>query len=239
MPTRHANASRIRRSLYNTTLAILIWALLAYVVLPAAWKLFEHLHPTANSGLRTRTGAGIPGDPLNLALVGTKTELIAAMTQAGWHRADPLTLGSGIKIAGSVIFGWAYDTAPVSTLYYLSRAQDIAFEKPISLDADRRHHVRFWQMSSSGAGKPVVWLGAASEDISIGLNHLTGQFTHHISPDIDQERDGVIADLTASGGIGPATDIPGIGPVSHGRNGEDDRFFTEGLIRAAPLATAP
>ena len=44
----------------------------------------------------TRNADGIPGDPLNVGLVGSKDELIAAMLAAGWHPADPITLRSSL-----------------------------------------------------------------------------------------------------------------------------------------------
>jgi hypothetical protein len=44
--------------------------------------------------------------------------------------------------------------------------------------------------------------------VAVGLNHLTGQFTHHIDPDIDRERDALIADLTATGQLGPSPPPP-------------------------------
>ena len=42
----------------------------------------------------------------------------------------------------------------------------------------------------------VVWIGSAAFDIGVELSRTTGQITHHISPDVDVERDLLIADLT-------------------------------------------
>ena len=44
-----------------------------------------------------------------------------------------------------------------------------------------------------------LWIGAATFDRSVGFSHRTGQVTHHIAPDIDRERDTLMADLYRSG----------------------------------------
>ncbi len=50
----------------------------------------------------TLTTTGIHGDPINLALIGTKHELIAAMLAAKWQPADPITVTSSAKLIKSV-----------------------------------------------------------------------------------------------------------------------------------------
>jgi len=212
---------------------------LAYVILPRLWHMYETQFPPATPLLRTVTAIGVPGDPLNIGLYGSQPDLMQIMERAGWMRADPLTWRTGLGISRSIVFGTAYDHAPVSTLYFMGRPQDIAFEKPIPPDADRRHHVRFWQMPQTDARGQPLWYGAATMDVAVGLNHLTGQLTHHINPDIDLERDGLLADLAATGLLGRITDIAARGAVARGRNGEGDIFFSDGLLRTAPILAAP
>ena len=112
----------------------------------------------------TVTSAGIPGDPINVGLVGDKPEVITAMTRSGWLPADPLTLRSSIGIVGSVLLDRPYREAPVSSLYYEGRKQDVAFEKLVGDSADRRHHVRFWLTLEQGVEGRAVWLGSATFD---------------------------------------------------------------------------
>ena len=47
------------------------------IALPAVWKRYVHRHPSLDDvpGI-TQTGAGIPGDPVNVALIGTKAEVV-------------------------------------------------------------------------------------------------------------------------------------------------------------------
>lgn len=239
MPDKLRKRNQYLHTLRILGLTLIVWATLAYVVAPTGWRLYERLALPEISPLRARTSAGIPGDPLNLALIGGEADLLAAMQGACWNRADPLTFTSALGIALGVIARRPYPDAPVSTLIYLSRPEDIAFEIPIGGNPDRRHHVRFWQIPAPDPGAPPVWLGAATEDVSVGLNHLTGQFTHHIGPDIDAERDRILADLTKARAIGPTAMIPGSGAVIRGRNGEHDLFFTDGLIGVGRLTASP
>src|SRR6202142_4611895 len=75
---------------------------LAYVVLPALWKHHEHEPGLASLPMVTRTGTGIPGDALNVGLVGSRDDILHAMDAAGWFPADPVTLRTTLAIGGSV-----------------------------------------------------------------------------------------------------------------------------------------
>jgi hypothetical protein len=43
---------------------------------------------------RTRTGDGLLGDPVNLTLMGTGTQICQTMERANWVQADPTTARS-------------------------------------------------------------------------------------------------------------------------------------------------
>ena len=224
-----------RRIIVTALFIAAAYGLLAYIVLPAAWTHYEHQRGLAGRPMVTQTAQGIPGDALNVGLVGSREGVIRAMHAAGWYPADPITLKSSIEIVGSVLFDRAYKTAPVSPLYYDKRKEDFAFEKPSGTSADRRHHVRFWRVLDKGEEGRPVWLGAATFDRGVGLSHYTGQVTHHIAPDIDAERDLVIADLTKAGMVTAIYQVTGVGPTLTGRNGEGDFYYTDGEIGIARL----
>lgn len=212
------------------------YGLLAYVVLPGLWSHYEHQPGLAQHPAVTTTTAGIPGDPINVGLVGGKADVLIAMQRAGWFPADPITLMSSLEIAGSVVLDMPDPDAPVSTLLYEGRKQDLAFEKPIGNSADRRNHVRFWLVLKKGIEGRPVWLGSATMDKSVGLNDYNGQFTHHIAPDIDAERDKLISDLIAAKMVTTTYEVSGVGPTFDGRNGEGDRYYTDGEIHIAVLS---
>ncbi len=82
-----------------------------------------------------------------------------------------------------------------SPLYLDGRREDLAFEKPDGKSADRRQHLRLWMVLQSGADGGLVWLGSASFGSGVTLSRDTGQVTRKIAPNIDQERDRLIAGL--------------------------------------------
>jgi hypothetical protein len=215
--------------------AVALYLLLAYVVLPALWTRHEREPGLAGRAMVTQTAQGIPGDPLNVGLIGEADEVIRALKAAGWYPADAVTLRTAIEIAGSVLFDRPDRDAPVSALFYDGRREDLAFEKPAGGSADRRHHVRLWRVLTKGRDGRPLWLGAATFDRGVGVSHLTGEITHHIAPDIDAERNGLVADLEQARMLDAFYRMAGAGATSNGRNGEGDRYFTDGEITVAVI----
>jgi hypothetical protein len=212
-----------------------LYFLLAYIVLPLTWRHYEHQHALADLSMVTRTAHGIPGDPLNVGLVGSRDDVLCAMNAAGWYPADPITLRSSIAIAGSVLLDRPYHEAPVSHLYYNGRRQDLAFELPVGISADRRHHVRFWRALERGQEGRAVWLGAATFDRGVGFSRDDARVTHHIGPDIDAERDLITAGLRRARVVQTIYEVAGIGPTVDGHNGEGDIYYTDGDIKISVL----
>jgi hypothetical protein len=224
---------------------VMAYTLLAYLILPAVWTHYEHQKRLADLPMVTLTAQGIPGDPINVGLVGETKDVLCAMQAAGWYPADPVTLRSSIEIAGSVLLDRPYRDAPVSPLYYLGRREDFAFEKPVGSSADHRHHVRFWKVLEAGQEKRPVWLGDATFDRSVGVSHYTGAITHHIDADIDAERKLIAGDLEAAGMVEARYQVTGVGPTLAGRNGGGDLYYTDGevwilrLVEACQKRTSP
>jgi hypothetical protein len=228
--------SRLERVLLALLAVVSAYTVLAYVVLPAFWTHYEHQKGLADLPMVTRTAQGIPGDPINVGLIGDEKEVLCAMNAAGWFPADPVTFRSSIEIAGSVLLDRAYKDAPVSNLFYLGRREDLAFEKPAGNSADRRHHVRFWKVLDQGQEKRPVWLGAVTFDKSVGVSHFTGAITHHIDADLDAERELLTADLEGAGMVTAKYQVTGVGPTVTGRNGGGDPYFTDGEVWIVRLA---
>jgi len=214
------------------------YGIVAYIALPSAWTRYEHHKRLAGLPMVTQTKQGIPGDPLNVGLAGTKDDVICAMHAAGWYPADPITLRSSLRLIGSVLLDRPYPDAPVSELFYQGRREDLAFERPDGRGANRRHHVRFWEVSNPGEEGRAVWLGAATFDRSIGLSHYTAQATHHIAPNIDAERDQLAEDLKNARVADAVYAVSGIGPMLKARNGEGDVYSTDGKIIISRLVKA-
>jgi hypothetical protein len=230
--------SRLQRFLLLALSVVLAYAALAYLVLPAIWTHHEHQKDLANLPMVTRTAQGIPGDPINVGLIGDEKDVLCAMNAAGWFPADPVTFKSSVEIAGSVLLDRSYKDAPVSNLYYLNRHEDLAFEKPEGKSADRRHHVRFWKVLEKGEEQRPVWLGDATFDRGVGVSHYTGAITHHIDADIDLERKHLADDLESAGMADAKYQVTGIGPTLQGRNGGGDLYYTDGEVWVLRLVEA-
>ncbi len=196
----------VLRLLYAGGALLLVYLVTAYVILPLAWRTEVRRHPDLSSAPRiTQTANGIPGDPLNVALEGSESDVVHAMTAAKWYPADPITFRTSVRIAVDALFRRPDDDAPVSDLYLFGRKQDLAFE----------HSVTF--------------------DERVGLSHTTGQITHHIGPDVDAERDRLIAELQTDGQTQEVYWVDGFHQQLSGRNGGGDPWHTDGRLGVAVL----
>lgn len=218
---------------------LIAYLAVAYFVVPEIWIFRDASRVSGFGDMVTRTEQDIPGDPINVGLVGSKEEVIRAFAAAGWDPADKITLRSSIDIGLSVVLDRPDLDAPVSPLLFEGRKQDLAFEKPVGKSADERNHVRFWLTKETGADGRPLWLGSASFDRGVGFSHDTGQITHHIGPDIDAERDLLINDLRKAGQLSSTYEIAGVGATKTGRNGGGDPYVTDGKAVIGVLQPAP
>lgn len=196
-------------------LAIFItYVITAYGLIPLAVRLIRLFVTTDHIPLYSTTPDGFASDPINIALVGTKKEVISAMTNAGWHLADKRTFKTLSKMGWSMLFNKPYLNAPFSNLYLLGRKQDLGFQLPAGNNPSYRHHVRFWATNLQPNAEvqhhhirfwqrlhqPVVpgrimWVGAASQDIGIRPVRHNLQLTHLIHHDTNAERDLIVKSL--------------------------------------------
>lgn len=208
---------------------LLLWFGIAYGGLPRLWSHHEHKRIGRRDEIISYTAQDIPADPINLRLTGDARQIGCAFARAGWTRADDVSVRSAIKIAASVVLGRTYLAAPVSSLYVHDRVQDLAFQRDEGRSADRRHHVRLWQVG------PDDWLAAATYDRGVGLSLFTLQITHYIGKDVDADRDLVTRTLERQGARVLGTEPSRIPADRWHRNGGGNRYRTNGLIRRLAL----
>jgi len=223
----------------------------AYVILPRAVRMGLKILQRKRVPSFTTTGDGLPGDPVNLALIGTLEQLRAAFATVDWSEADQLGLASSWRMVRAFVFKSPYPTAPFSTLYLLGRGQDIGFQKAIDDSPRKRHHVRFWATSLAqvedtvgtasfwlntdrpAGDTPVLWIGAGTKDTGLSFTQLTFQITHATDADANAERDYIIGELTKGRVIEGATSY---------RPGQlverVNRYITDGEMTLANLVTA-
>jgi hypothetical protein len=225
-----------RRMTITITLLLLVYLLTAYLLMPQFWIRYARRHPALDEAPRiTHTGSDLPGDPLNVALVGTETEVKNLLKAAHWFEADPLGLRSDLKIAEATVLRRPDATAPVSNLFLFGRREDLAFEKPVGTNPRQRHHVRFWRMSTPYADGRPIWIGAAIYDRRVGFSEKTGQITHKTGADIDAERGFLFHDLQQTGDLSEVFFIDDFHTVREGRNGGGDPWFTDGRLEAGVI----
>ena len=226
----------IRRLRLLIIVTIGIWAVAAYLFLPWWWRVHVRRHPALYyAPTVTHTHNGIPGDPLNIALIGTEDEVVSAMCAAGWSPADPITPKSSLRIISSTLRDKPYEDAPVSDLMLFGHKQDFAFEQMVGDSPDKRHHVRFWRSPVANHRYQPLWLGAATFDTRVGLSHTTGQVTHHVGPDIDAERDLIVSNLRAAGALQDEYWVNDFQAKRTGKNGGGDPWHTDGRLAVAVL----
>jgi hypothetical protein len=195
------------------------YAVAAYVILPRALRIGLKVLQRQRVPRYTITGDGLPGDPVNLGLIGTGQQLRSAFAAAGWSESDRLSLASSWRMAKAFLFNQSYPTAPFSTLYLFGRGQDFGFQKAIDDSPRKRHHIRFWALSLNTAkaslGKAsfwlntdcpsyaerLLWVGAGTKDTGLGLTRITFQITHATDSDTNAERDFILNQLKKSGVI--------------------------------------
>jgi LssY C-terminus len=212
-------------------LLVVFWVLLTYLLLPRVHRILTRLYVPGYFIGRARTSDGLLGDPVNLALRGHEAQIHAAMTRAGWTRADDVTLRSGLRILTSTLTRRSYHEAPVSPLHLFDRQQDFAYQQEVAGSPSKRHHVRFWRCPDGWmlpGGYTVGWLAAGTYDKSVGLSLFTLQVTHKIEEDTDIERDYIVETVKKGS---PEVDVEVIENFStgyHSRNGGGDLIITDG-----------
>ena len=226
------------------------YGIAAYIILPRAIRLGLKILQRKLVPSYTITGDGLPGDPVNLVLIGTLQQLRTAFATLGWSEADRLGVASSWRMIRAFVFNSPYPTAPFSTLYLFGRGQDIGFQKAIDDSPRKRHHIRFWALSQTRAQETwgtadfwmttdrprdkdrVLWVGAGTRDTGLSLTRLTFQITHATDSDTNAERDHIIAELSKSRSI-EAVEVYQSGqglPTGH-----VNHYITDGEIMLARL----
>jgi hypothetical protein len=239
MAEQQTSAAPWKRLALVVVVLVLAYLAIAYIIMPQGWKRYTRRHPSlADIPDITHTGAGIPGDPLNVALIGTETELKRIMLAAKWYPADPLTLKSCLEIAEASVLKRPYDEAPVSNLYLFGRKQDLAFEQPVGDNPRHRHHVRFWKTDKLDEDGRPLWIGSAVYDKRVGLSRTTGQVTHVTAADVDAERDYLFQGLEATGDLSERYVEDDFHKVREGKNGGGDPWHTDGKLYVGVIRPA-
>lgn len=237
---------------------LLAYCLLAYIVIPALFRLYHFIVKHDHIPLYVTTRDGWASDPVNLALiVKDQAHLERTFAKAGWYKADDSTILNTLREGASIVLNMTYPTAPVSTLYLFNRKHDIAFELPTNdkLSARTRHHLRLWRLEAPSedthdhnhfdfwsdklvkwiSGEREVWVAACTEDIRpIGVRWRTGTITHAIDHNHDIERDYTISSLEQANLV-KSIDSSEPGEEYKFRGQQFGTFITDGAIKIVDI----
>lgn len=210
---------------------LLFWILFTYITLPRLHQLMTWIYLPDYFFGRTRTTEGVLSDPINIALDGPERDLHVAMRRAGWVLAEERTLASSWQMVRSTLMGRSYPAAPVSHLYLMGRRHDFTYQQEVGGSTHQRHHVRFWRMPPDfvlPGGYRADWLAAGTYDRAVGFSFFTLQVTHRIDENIDVERDFLVDSVRYADPQVEVEVIKEFSTAYHHRNGQGDRFRTDG-----------
>ena len=134
-----------------------------------------------------------PGDITNVLLIGSREQIAAAFTAAGWVQAQPMTLLHRIWLIRATSESHGYVNSPMTPLVLNGNAADMSWEKSLN-DVQKRHHIRLWRQPGDWQGQEM-WVGAATRDVSFAYLRPGQNLTHQIEANVDREREKVASDL--------------------------------------------
>lgn len=181
------------------------------------------------------------GDPLNIVLVGDSTEVLNALSRAGWSFSHRLDLRTIRREVGAAIASASYPVAPVSNLYLYGRHQDVALQRA-RRSISQRNHLRLW-LAPFRFESRQVWVGQVSRDIGVKVTPKSPTFTTHIiDPQVDATREYLLHSLLAQGFVDQFGFVSGSAaatPAQPRLNLTDDPYFSDGMRLVVILAREP
>lgn len=174
---------------------------------------------------------GMRVEPVSMVLVAPDAAALgAAFAKAGWNRPARADLG---HLAEAALAAWTNrpdPAAPITPYFRDGRPNDLAFQRLDASDGQQRwHYLRVWQTGFRLEGGEELFLATASLD-----DGMKWGLVHHISPDLDADRDAILKQLAGSGVVQVLGQTEGNGPLS----GEDefgDPWFSDGRIVIAKV----
>ena len=106
MQARPKRLATVWRIIRGFAVAALVYFAVAYVLLPRLWAHHEHQPGLTERPAVTTTPSGIPGDPLNVGLVGDKADVITALNKAGCEEVGRMPLGQITETMRSDLAKW-------------------------------------------------------------------------------------------------------------------------------------
>ncbi|MDD5304279.1 MAG: LssY C-terminal domain-containing protein [Elusimicrobia bacterium] len=174
---------------------------------------------------------GLPGDPLNLVIVGRREAVRDALRSAGWTEIPTSARGSIRAGLEEFLAGRPVASFPPMNDYRLrGRRQDMNWAMPVRF-LQERHHFRLWRTGTVDRSGRDFWWGSANYDLRVRWRDLS----HVPDPDANRERDFIVSTIMNSPRqrgilILPAPQVP-----TEGENDKGYPFKTDGRVAVIDL----
>lgn len=157
-------------------------------------------------------------EPISI-MIWAKNErnFINTFKKGGWQTPDQPSARNFFKMALSVKGERAYETAPVTPVFWLNDTNDFAFEKFTESVLPEKHCVRFWKTDLVDADGNVLYVGASGKTEAKG------------SLDVAGERNMLISDLSSTGAVNYVA-IEKLKEPESSRKPFTVRYFNDGMV---------
>jgi len=174
----------------------------------------------------TETLMGNKQEPISFVfLAKSEGELLDLFQIAGWQAADEINIFNIFNLAKADLFNENYSKAPITPSFWNYRVPDFNFVKLTKAnDLGNRHQLRIWKSNFVLTDGSRLYTGTVSLSKKIKWGVI-----HQIYPDLNAERDYLLADLNSTGRI-RKVEKEQLLEAQTGKNFSGDVFFTDGKI---------
>ncbi|HEY1759789.1 MAG TPA: LssY C-terminal domain-containing protein [Bryobacteraceae bacterium] len=180
-----------------------------------------------------KSEAGKPADLVNLLFIGSREQIAAAFTAAGWTEARPTSFRAVMSVSLAAMFNRNNNhNGPMSAMRVNNAAPDMSWQKGFN-DVGKRHHVRLWKLDQTWEGQEL-WAGAGTRDVEWG--YLRGAVaTHRVEEHVDHERDKVAYDIAFASCADVLDWMDRPDGLRMTRNATGDRMQTDGQLAVVQM----
>jgi hypothetical protein len=176
--------------------------------------------------------SGRPADLVNLLFIGSREQLEAAFTAAGWTQPRPTNFRAVMSVSLAAMFNRSANDGPMSSMRINNAEPDMAWQKGFN-DVGKRHHVRLWKLNQTWNGQEL-WIGAGTRDVEFG--YLRGSVaTHRVEEQVDHERDKIAYDIAYATCVEALDWMDRPDSLRMTRNATGDRMQTDGQMAVVQM----
>jgi LssY C-terminus len=183
--------------------------------------------------VRTTTRNGQDADIVNVALLGSTSQMDAAFRAAGWKNGDAMSTRSVLRQVHAFLSFKNYPSAPITTQLMNGQRASQTWEKGLDSYA-KREHLRVWGRNDVIEGQ-TVWLGAMTRETGAVLSVRRHKFIHHIDAQMDDGRGIMVRDLRLAGCVAAVYYVQRPGMAHAAMNATGDAMRTDGSLAVVQL----